>query len=318
MGAPEPAPGVVGEAAKIDAAETAKIEARAVATIQATDAAMPAPEPTPRLEPGPQSNRTDAARIEAIRPAGSTALVLARPQLKAERANPEPAQSAQASPHRGFRSLAATAAIAAAVGGLAGSLATAGIIYLKMPPPSAPVDYTGFTAALGRVNHDLAALKAGIANSTKATNQQVTKIADRMDHTEKAQAEAGSRLAKAGDSIDRVERRLAAAAAPAPVPTAAAAPATDVTGAIAETHVATETSPAADAKRSLATPSPLLVVDGWVLRDVYRGAALIQGRGGVIEVLPGDQLPALGRVEQIKRQDGRWVVVTSRGLIVQR
>jgi hypothetical protein len=59
-------------------------------------------------------------------------------------------------------------------------------------------------------------------------------------------------------------------------------------------------------------------VEGWVLRDVYRGAAMIQGRGGIIEVVPGDHLPALGRIEALQRQDGRWVVVTSRGLIVSR
>jgi hypothetical protein len=61
------------------------------------------------------------------------------------------------------------------------------------------------------------------------------------------------------------------------------------------------------------------VLDGWIVRRVYNGAALIQGRfGGVIEVEPGDNLPGLGRIETIRRQDGRWVVLTSRGMIVAR
>jgi hypothetical protein len=55
-----------------------------------------------------------------------------------------------------------------------------------------------------------------------------------------------------------------------------------------------------------------------VLRRVYDGAALIEGRDGIIEVEPGIVAPGLGRVESIKRQDGRWVVVTSRGLVVGR
>jgi hypothetical protein len=38
----------------------------------------------------------------------------------------------------------------------------------------------------------------------------------------------------------------------------------------------------------------------------------------LIQVMPGDSLPGVGRVESIKRQDGRWVVVTSKGLIVTR
>jgi len=55
------------------------------------------------------------------------------------------------------------------------------------------------------------------------------------------------------------------------------------------------------------------------VRSVYNGAALIQSRvGGVMEVEPGDNLPGLGRIEKIHRQDGKWVVVTSKGLIVTR
>jgi hypothetical protein len=38
----------------------------------------------------------------------------------------------------------------------------------------------------------------------------------------------------------------------------------------------------------------------------------------VFEVYPGDPLPGVGRVNAIRRQDGRWVVVTDRGLIVAR
>jgi hypothetical protein len=60
------------------------------------------------------------------------------------------------------------------------------------------------------------------------------------------------------------------------------------------------------------------VVDGWVLRNVYGGSALVEGRPGLIQVMPGDSLPGVGRVETIKREDGRWVVVTTRGLIVAR
>lgn len=67
-----------------------------------------------------------------------------------------------------------------------------------------------------------------------------------------------------------------------------------------------------------ATPNRLPVVDGWTLRDVGEGAARVQGRLGIFEVYPGDPLPGVGRVDAIRKQDGRWVVVTSRGLIVER
>src|SRR5947209_20628838 len=64
-------------------------------------------------------------------------------------------------------------------------------------------------------------------------------------------------------------------------------------------------------------PAPVAaIVPGWAVRDVYRGVAMLQsGLGGMVEVEPGDVLPGLGRIEAIRRQDGRWVVVTSKGTI---
>jgi hypothetical protein len=59
-------------------------------------------------------------------------------------------------------------------------------------------------------------------------------------------------------------------------------------------------------------------VEGWVLRDAGNGSALIESRQGIFEVYAGDPIPGLGRVDAIRKQDGRWVVVTSRGLIVGR
>ena len=56
---------------------------------------------------------------------------------------------------------------------------------------------------------------------------------------------------------------------------------------------------------------------GWILRDVYRGVAAIQSRQGIFEVEAGDVIPGVGRIESIRKQtDGRWVVITSKGMIV--
>ena len=62
----------------------------------------------------------------------------------------------------------------------------------------------------------------------------------------------------------------------------------------------------------------LPTVSGWRIRDIANGGALIEGREGLYEVYAGDPLPGLGRVDAIRKQDGRWVVVTSMGLIVAR
>jgi hypothetical protein len=83
-----------------------------------------------------------------------------------------------------------------------------------------------------------------------------------------------------------------------------------------------EASPAVETTGSVgsenALPSDAPVVEGWVLRNVRDGSALVEGRPGLIEVMPGDSLPGGGRIETIKHEGGRWVVVTTSGLIVSR
>jgi hypothetical protein len=251
------------------------------------------------------ANAANEAKPAAAR---GTALVLASPRAKAEAPQPEPASAPADSvplpgPRMRLRSFAAVAVIAAVVGGFAGSLTTAGVAYLMPPQDTANANYPALAQALGRVDRELTTLKTGIDGSTRTTGQQVAKIGERMDRVEKAQAEAGSKLGKATDLLDRMERRLAAAP-------------NDTTGTTAEPRVANLAQGPAATETKHSGPAP--IVDGWVLRDVYKGAAMIQGRGGIVEVIPGDSLPGLGRIEQVKRQDGRWVVVTSRGLIVQR
>ncbi len=55
---------------------------------------------------------------------------------------------------------------------------------------------------------------------------------------------------------------------------------------------------------------------GYVLRDVYRGSALIETRqGDILEVVPGMRIPGAGRVQSIVRRSGKWTVITSNGVI---
>ena len=64
-----------------------------------------------------------------------------------------------------------------------------------------------------------------------------------------------------------------------------------------------------------AAPKPA-TLDGWLLRDVYGGVALVEGRaGGLREVAPGEFVPGVGEIRSIERRGRGWVVVTSRGLI---
>ena len=290
--AADDAKGEAGTDAKADA----ELAAAGAAQSESPAAKLPeAPrlstEPSARAEPKPEpisERKPDAAiaRMPALRTAPEENK-LAGPEIVVK-----PRGSSR------FALLAACVAIAASFGAVAGSLGVArlGPMFASAPPP-APVtkdnvademkalkdtvaQLRGTTKAL---SDNLAALKTSVGSSNAAQNTQIGKIAETLDRVEKAQT----------------EQRKAASQ--------------ETTGSIAPKQAAVPMV-LGDPPTTLKPP----VVQGWVLRRVYDGAALIEGRDGIVEVEPGLVTPGLGRIESIKRQDGRWVVVTSRGLIVGR
>ena len=60
------------------------------------------------------------------------------------------------------------------------------------------------------------------------------------------------------------------------------------------------------------SPTPL---EGWSLREVTAGIAVLEGPTGIWRVTPGDTLPGVGKVESYIRSNGQWIVATSIGLI---
>ncbi|MGN1290725.1 MAG: hypothetical protein ACI4XG_29695, partial [Bradyrhizobium sp.] len=179
-----------------------------------------------------------------------------------------------------------------------------GVLVYTVPAAAKDAAKEATDAALARVESEIAALKASVEQTAKAGQAQFSKASDRIEKVKKAQAEPIAKLNKLSETVDKLR---------APQTTVAAAtPAREVTGSI----------PPATAAAAPAAPRPevgrLPVVDGWALRDVGNGGALIEGRGGIYEVYAGDPVPGLGRVDAIRKQDGRWVVVTSKGLIVSR
>jgi hypothetical protein len=203
------------------------------------------------------------------------------------------------------RRVAAVVALATAAGALGGAMATASL--LRGAGHSA-IDNAVLEASVARIDAEILALKAGLENNSKLATNQLSKTSDRLDRIEKAQAEPAARLTRLSETVEK----LRAAPVPLPSPPPIAAPATTTAAKEVTGSVAPQPAPAKTEVGRLPT------VEGWVLRDVAYGGALIEGRRGVYEVYAGDGVPGLGRVDAIRRQDGRWVVVTSRGLIVAR
>jgi len=260
-------------------------------------AIAPAPEmklpPAPQLaEPAPSAVPPQFLREHENRPVGPRR----PPQPKP--APPRVRPAANETRKSRFPLLAATLAIAAGLGGAAGAIGVPTVMQLALGPASERSEEPGagnqgLKALTAQLTTDVAALRTAVEQSTKLTAAQFGKITDRIERAEHTQGEPAARIAKIAETLERMERRAAS-------PSHA-----DVTGSVTVVQ-----PPQPEPK-----PKPA-IIDDYVVRKVFDGVALVEGRRGIIEVEPGSTLPGAGRVEEIRRQDGRWVVVTNKGLIV--
>ncbi|WP_035976678.1 hypothetical protein [Bradyrhizobium sp. th.b2] len=300
--------------------EPPKVEPRVDAMVEPKIDPMIDPKVEPKIEP----SNMDVPKVETGKreePRFPGKLMIMAPgdrtwdhEATASKPGAEQAAKTAAKPAgtRRFGAMAAVIALATVAGAIGGALATAGLGHLASPAIASAQDTAASDAAakeaadasLARLESEIAALKASVEQTAKAGQAQFSKASDRIEKVEKAQAEPNAKLAKLSETVDKLR-------ATPQTTVAAATPVREVTGSV----------PPATAAAAPAAPKPevgrMPVVDGWSLRDVGNGGALIEGRGGN-EVYAGDPVPGLGRVDAIRKQDGRWVVVTSKGLIVSR
>jgi hypothetical protein len=292
-----------------------------------------APKVEPKIEPPKvETPKVEAPKVEMPR------IEIPKAEKKAEAPRPSGnvtimAPAAEAASKRRVAAMAAVVALAAIAGAIGGALTTTGLGHGNAADAGTTRN-AGLEAAIARIDADILALKASVEQNARLGVTQFNKTTDRLDKVEKVQAEPAAKLAKLSDEVGKLRAAQAAATAGAATPVAAAAsvpaapaqvaaaPAVttvskDVTGSLAPPAVAA-TPPQAPGTTAKADVGRLPTVEGWVLRDVGRGSALIESRRGLFEVYAGDPVPGLGRVDAIRKQDGRWVVVTSKGLIVSR
>jgi hypothetical protein len=176
---------------------------------------------------------------------------------------------------------------------------------------------------LARLGTDLEALRDTVVafkevehtSSTASTSEQ-TKLTEKVERLAVSLQEPGKKLSALEGRLERMESQIlttlaglnakpAVSSAPATPSPATPAPATP-----APTEAAVREEPPA------AKPAKSEPVDGWVLREVYNGAALVENRSRrLYEVMPGGILPGVGRIEAIERRGTRWVVLTDKGFI---
>ena len=257
-----------------------------------TPSEEPAPSPAPSEPAGLDASRLNAPPQLGSRPAHGRASPDAKADaardpripvavLGADAADPTGAADASSRPF-GVLWRAAALGIAACLGAAAGSAGTAAVHLFGSGARTTQADPV----------EDLRSLKESVAQLRSHVKVVNDNLAALRANFGTATSAVSSQLAKITDEVEKVERlqadRRAAASGPeSPAPTP-----------------------------SEAKPVKPPVVAGWVLRGVSDGVALVEGRHGVIEIEPGDSLPGIGRIHEIKRQDGHWVVVTPKGLIV--
>ena len=305
------------------AASLVPVDAEAASLVPDQNAADAAPEVS---APKPETSQEvaketvkDTVKPEAPKPTGKLLIMSA-----ADRGwnHDDAGAQAQTDPGQGMfgkrrlAALAAVVALAALAGALGGAMATASLQHFASNDAAvAPSGNSGLETSVARIDGDVVALKAGVEHTSKMGMSQFNKTSDRLDKLEKAQVESSAKLAKLGEAVEKPH------VTPPATPVAAVAPqaSKEVTGTITPSAAPAQAAAAAASKGD-AKPEVgrLPVIDSWVLQDVSRGGALIEGRQGVYEVYAGDVVPGLGRIDAVRRQDGRWVVVTSRGLIVAR
>jgi hypothetical protein len=180
--------------------------------------------------------------------------------------------------HKRHAMLAATVVFAACIGAVIGALA------VGSPTPTPKI-----TAQTSAALHERAAMQKSIVH----LNKEIATLKANIVAANKA---AHSQIAK---NTDRITEKLNDHAERAADP--------ETTGSIPT-----------PLPRPVAAAAPMRppVIGDWAIRDAHNGYVYVQGHGDIYQVVPGANLPGLGPVQSITRQDGRWVVLTPRGVIV--
>ncbi|RXH07846.1 hypothetical protein [Bradyrhizobium guangzhouense] len=153
---------------------------------------------------------------------------------------------------------------------------------------------------LSGVSENLDGLRTAVDQSSKATSDRFGRFAENLDRIERVSSSSTAKLDRLAQAQIQAPVQVAAQPSPAmPVMASVAAP--ETTGSVAPVE------------RSSA---PRKVIKGWSVRQAYEGIAILQGPNGVVEAVLGQQVPNLGRIDEIRNENGRLVVETSGGGVV--
>jgi hypothetical protein len=240
---------------------------------------------SPSISPAEIVGETSSAGSASTGPSetGTAGAELKGPAAMPEIAAPKRSRFILRPRQKRYAVLAASVVVAAAFGAVAGAAAIGGFSKPPAIDSAAVEENKAMQQSVARLSKEITTLKASLEAANKSASSQIAKISERLSR--ESAAVTGSVPSQS--------------AQPAPQ-SAAPLPAKRPEAAVAETQ----------------QPARPPVLTDWSIRETRDGYIYVQGHGDVYQVVPGAPLPGLGPVEQIKRQDGRWLVVTPKGIIV--
>jgi len=152
------------------------------------------------------------------------------------------------------------------------------------------------------VSENLDGLRTAVDQSSKATNDRFGRFAENLDRIERVSSSSTVKLDKLAQAQAQTQAQTQAPATVAAQPPSQTMP-----------MIASVAAP--EITGSVPPSTPRKVVKGWSVRQAYEGIAILQGPNGIIEAVLGQQVPGLGRIEEIRNENGRLVVESSGGVI---
>jgi hypothetical protein len=156
----------------------------------------------------------------------------------------------------------------------------------------------------------MARMQKGVEQMQRAVAASVLKVSHELDQANGARKAADAQTA---ERISRLEKQTSAMTPTATIPTAGAPAAKSQAPTPPVAHRDKESSIVPKSPPTVSRPD--IPVRGYVLRGVDGRVALVETRFGLREIQLGQVLPGAGRVQSFERRSGRWVVVTSQGII---
>jgi hypothetical protein len=154
------------------------------------------------------------------------------------------------------------------------------------------------------MSENLDGLRTAVDLSSKATNDRFGRFAENLDRIERVSSSSTAKLDKLALAQTQAPMPVASQSQPPapamPMMASAAASAPEVTGSVSPSERGS---------------APRKAVKGWAVRQAYEGIAILQGPNGVVEAILGQQVPGLGRIEEIRSENGRLVVLSSSGAV---